>query len=207
MITKDEKNTLWLDSLSGKIKSTSATEMKDVNEALLVRKALSKRRLVLEKEMQNSDQSKLTKIEKQLELNGFLKDSLAYKTQQFFKNNFKAFGSGVLITYLISLTLTLETVTYRGIKPQTKQEKNEINAQQDYVLEISESSNDPFALANALQSRAWANGLETASIPEANGINLYIKNINNDPSLSKLKMELDINPNTTGTVKIKIIKK
>jgi len=140
-------------------------------------------------------------------MNGFLKDSLAYKAQHFFKNNFKAFGSGVLITYLISLSLTVETVTYRGITPPTKQEKNEINDQQVYTLEISESSNDPFALANALQSRAWASGLETASIPEANGINLYIKNINSDPSLSKLKMELDINPNTTGTVKIKIIKK
>jgi len=212
MITEEDKNTLWLESLSGKNKSPSSIKMEDVNEALLVRKALFKRRLILEKEMENTDPSTLIKIEKKLDLNGFLKDSLAYKTQQFFKNNFKAFGSGVLITYLISLTFTVETVTYRGMLPvypndtkTTLMPKNKVES--EYTLEISETSKEPYALANAIQSRAWASGLKTISIPEANGINLYIKDLDNDQKLAKLKMELDISPNTTGTIKIKIIKK
>ena len=120
MISEEDKDKLWMESLSGKNKSVSASQIEDVNEALLVRKALFKRRLIVEKEMQKTDAAELKKIEQKLELQGFLKDSLAYKAQQFFKNNFKAFTSGVLITYLISLTLTVETVTYKGLLPPKK---------------------------------------------------------------------------------------
>ena len=207
MITEDDKNTLWLESLSGKNNSASNSENEDLNEALLVRKALSRRRLILEKEMKNTDPLTLIKIEKQLELNGFLKDSLAYKTQQFFKNNFKAFGSGVILTYLISLTLTVETVTYKGFTPP-KETTRSVDVQDiPFDVEISERSTDPYKLANELQQKAWKNRMETTSLPQGDGIIVFIKGFTEAENQSDLKIDLGLAPTTSGIVKVTITRK
>jgi len=207
MITEEDKNTLWLDSLSGKNNSPSSIEMEDVNEALLVRSALSKRRLIVEKEMQKTDAAELKKIEQQLGLNGFLKDSLVYKAQQFLKHNFKAFGSGVLITYLISLTLTVETVTYKGFTPP-KETTRSVDIQEiSFDVEVSERSTDPYKLANELQQKAWANRMETTSLPQGDGIIVFIKGFKEAENQSELKIDLGLSPNTSGIVKVTITRK
>ena len=208
MMSEEKLTEIWLDKLADR--SEYMGRINEVIEAEIIRKKMLQRRIIIEKEIEKklfeTESQSFKKLESKLKENGFLKVSLSHKLNNAVKKNFKPFSAGIAITYLISLAFTVETITYRGINPTPETQSKEESQINDFSIELSEKSNEPYALANAIQSKAWAAGLETFSIPEADGINLYIKNMSEDTNQSDLKMELGINTKTNGTVKLKILK-
>ena len=208
MMSEEKLTEIWLDKLADR--SEYMGRINEVIEAEIIRKKMLQRRIIIEKEIEKklfeTESQSFKKLESKLKENGFLKVSLSHKLNNAVKKNFKPFSAGIAITYLISLAITVETITYRGINPTPETQSKEESQINDFSIELSEKSNEPYALANAIQSKAWAAGLETFSIPEADGINLYIKNMSEDTNQSDLKMELGINTKTNGTVKLKILK-